>query len=173
MGDFIEFIEGTALAVWVRESPSIFAYTTVLSLHALGLAIVVGVGVTVALRVMGFFRGIPLAPLLKLFPVMWIGFTINALSGLALLAASASNMLSNTVFLVKMVLIVFAVINMELMRHRIATETAAVPAGTLSDDALLSPGARGLALSSIVMWIAVIIAGRLTAYPNFVASLFS
>lgn len=173
MGDFIDFIEGTALAVWVRESPSIFAYTTVLSLHALGLAIVVGVGAVVSLRVMGLFRGLPLAPLLKLFPVMWVGFTINALSGLALLAASASNMLSNTVFLVKMVLIAFAVINMELLRHRVASETAAAPVGTLSDDSVLSSGARGIALSSLVLWIAVIVTGRLTAYPNFVASLFS
>src|SRR5690554_3622751 len=170
MGGFIEFIENTAIATWVRESPSIFAYTTVLSLHAMGLAIVVGVGAAVSLRVMGFFRGIPLAPLLRLFPVMWIGFTINAVSGILLLMASASNMLSNVMFLIKLGLIALAVVNMELLRHRLASE---VPAGGSSADVVPSPQVRTLALSSLVLWIAVIISGRLTAYPNFVSSLFS
>lgn len=170
MGDFIEFIEGTAIAVWVRESPSIFAYTTVLSLHAMGLAIVVGVGAAVSLRVLGLFRGIPLPPLLRLFPVMWVGFTINAISGIALLMANASGMLANVTFLVKLGLIALAVVNMELLRHRLAAE---VPAGETSGDAAASPQTRALALSSLVLWIAVIISGRLTAYPNFVSSLFS
>jgi len=170
MGDFIEFIEATSIATWVRESPSIFAYTTVLSLHAMGLAIVVGVGAAVSLRVMGLFRALPLAPLLRLFPVMWIGFTINAVSGILLLMASASNMLSNVTFLVKLGLIAIAVVNMELLRHRLASE---VPAGGASADVVPSPQVRTLALSSLVLWIAVIISGRLTAYPNFVSSLFS
>src|SRR5690606_35200069 len=162
MGGFIEFIENTAIATWVRESPSIFAYTTVLSLHAMGLAVVVGVGAAVALRVMGFFRGIPLAPLLRLFPVMWIGFTVNAVSGILLLMASASNMLSNVTFLVKLGLIALAVVNMELLRHRLAAEA---PAGEAGVEAVPSSHARMLALTSIVLWIGVIISGRLTAYP--------
>ena len=171
MGDFIEFIEGTALAVWVRESPSIFAYTTVLSLHAMGLAVVVGIGAAVSLRVLGLFSGIPLAPLLRLFPVMWIGFTINALSGLALLAANASNMLSNFMFLIKLALIALAVVNMEVLRHRLAADVTA--GATNVDYEVVTPRTRTLALSSMVLWIGVIITGRLTAYPNFVTSLFS
>ncbi|HEX6993915.1 MAG TPA: hypothetical protein VF339_07185 [Gammaproteobacteria bacterium] len=170
MGDFIEFIEGTAIAVWVRESPSIFAYTTVLSLHAMGLAIVVGVGAAVSLRVMGVFRGLPLAPMLRLFPIMWIGFTINALSGVLLLMANASGMLSNFMFLIKLSLIAVAVVNMELLRHRLAAE---VPAGGGGVGDVPSSQVRALALSSLVLWIAVIISGRLTAYPNFVIGLFS
>jgi hypothetical protein len=170
MGDFIEFIEGTALAVWVRESPSIFAYTTVLSLHAMGLAIVVGIGAVVSLRVLGLFSGIPLAPLLRLFPFMWIGFTINALSGLALLAANASNMLSNFMFLIKLALIAVAVVNMEVLRHRLAVEAPVAETGA---HETVAPRTRALALSSLVLWLAVIVSGRLTAYPNFVSSFFS
>jgi len=170
MGDFIEFIEGTAIAAWVRESPSIFAYTTVLSLHAMGLAIVVGVGAAVSLRVIGLFRSIPLTPLLRLFPVMWIGFTINAVSGILLLMANASGMLSNFMFLIKLGLIALAVVNMELLRHRL---TAEAPVGGDSVGIVPSSQVRMLALSSLVLWIAVIISGRLTAYPNFVTGLFS
>lgn len=171
MGDFIEFLEGTSIATFVRESPSIFGYTAVLSLHAMGLAIVVGIGAVVALRVLGLFRGIPLTPLLRLFPVMWVGFTINALSGIALLMANASNMLANVMFLTKIALIAVAVVNMEILRHRLAVEAPPVP--TTAGDAMVAPQTRALALSSIVLWLAVIVAGRLTAYPNFVSSLFS
>ncbi|HEX7079634.1 MAG TPA: hypothetical protein VF329_01295 [Gammaproteobacteria bacterium] len=166
MGDFIQAIEGSAIAVWVRESPSIFAYTTVLSLHAMGLAIVVGVGAAVSLRILGVAPGIPIAPLLKLFPVMWIGFTINAISGVLLLAARASDMLSNVMFIIKIVLIALAVISMELLRGRLAIDTA-------TGQLIPSPRTRAFALSTLVLWIAAIIAGRLTSYPNFVASFFS
>lgn len=166
MGDFIQFIESTAIATWVRESPSIFAYTTVLSLHAMGLAVVVGIGAVVSLRLMGFFQSIPIPPLLRLYPAMWVGFTVNALSGLLLLMAAASNMLTNWMFIVKLVLIAVAVVNMELLRHRLSVATE-------SGDLTLSPQTKALALSSIVLWLAVIVTGRLTAYPYFVASLFS
>jgi hypothetical protein len=164
--EFIEWLEGTAIATFVRESPSIFAYTTVLSLHAMGLAVVVGVGAAIAFRLLGLASGIPLAPLLKLYPLMWIGFTVNALSGLALLAASASNMLSNVVFLIKLALIAVALVNMELLRHRITVDAA-------SGADVVSPQLRGYAIGALVLWLAVIITGRLTAYPNFVTSLFS
>ena len=50
----IEAIENSAYAVWVRESPSFWAYTWILSLHAMGLAIVVGINFIVALRLLGF-----------------------------------------------------------------------------------------------------------------------
>ena len=36
----IDAIENSAYAIWVRESPSIWAFTTILSLHAMGLAII-------------------------------------------------------------------------------------------------------------------------------------
>jgi hypothetical protein len=165
MGEFTQWLEGTAIATFVRESPSIFAYTTVLSLHAMGLAVVVGVGAVISLRLLGLARGIPLAPLLKLYPLMWIGFTVNALSGLALLAASASTMLASVIFLIKLALIAIALVDMELLRHRIVVDAA-----TGTDVA--APQTRGLAIGALVLWTAVIVTGRLTAYPNFVTSLF-
>lgn len=162
----IEWVEGTALAIWVRESPSIFAYTGVLSLHAMGLAIVVGVNTAVALRVLGVAPSIPLKPLDKLFPLMYVGFIINAISGLALLAANASGMLSNVTFLVKLGFIACAVFTMHSLRNRVFST-----AGPDSTTLMPSEG-RTLAILSLVFWVGAIISGRLTAYPNFVRSLF-
>ena len=86
----IDAIENSAYAVWVRESPSIWAYTTILSLHAMGLAIIVGINTVVALRLLGFVPDIPVAKLRQLYPWMYLGFTINAFSGLSLLAAKTA-----------------------------------------------------------------------------------
>jgi hypothetical protein len=152
----LEFIESTAIATWVRESPSIFAYTLVLSLHAIGLAIVVGVSAVVALRAVGRFDQIPLAPMLKLYPVMWAGFTINTISGLMLLSANATGMLSMPMFYIKMAFIAAAVVTLSLLKPRLA-------AGS---------GARGLSYALLGFWLGAIVAGRLTAYPYFVNAWF-
>jgi hypothetical protein len=152
MMELLEFIEGTGIATWVRESPSIFAYTLVLSLHAIGLSIVVGVSAMVALRVLGRFEAIPLQPMVKLYPLMYIGFWINAISGLMLLSANATGMLQMTMFYIKMAFVIAAVITLRLMRPRVAA----------------GDQAKGIAIALLALWTAAIIAGRLTAYPYFV-----
>lgn len=164
MQDLIQALEDSGIATWVRESPSIFAYTTVLSLHAMGLAIVVGVSVVIALRALGVLRDVPVPSVLKLYPLMYLGFTVNAISGLMLFAANASGMLTNSAFLVKMGFIVAAMIAMELLRSRAAAAEAAV-------DGVPSGGTRAIGISALVLWGGAIIAGRLTAYPNFVSSM--
>jgi len=54
----IDAIENSAYAIWVRESPSIWAFTTILSLHAMGLAIIVGINTIIALRLLGYVPGV-------------------------------------------------------------------------------------------------------------------
>lgn len=165
-GHMIDLIQSSAIAAWVRESPSLFGYTTVLALHAMGLAIVVGINAAVALRLLGVAREIPLAPLTKLFPWMYVGFGINAVSGFALLAANASSLLANTVFLTKLVLVAFAVVNLELTRTLVFRDAAVLVGGAIPLRA------RQLAVTSLAFWGAAIVMGRLAAYPNLVSSLF-
>jgi hypothetical protein len=157
-----EAIENSAYAVWVRESPSIFAYTTILSLHAIGLATIVGINWLIAFRLLGFVQGIPVPALRKLFPWMYIGFTVNAFSGLSLLAANLTNDLGNWVFIAKLVFIAIAMVNLELLRIRVFDRP-----GPLGADGLPQQ-ARLFAITSIVLWLFVIVTGRMTAYPNFV-----
>jgi hypothetical protein len=162
---FLEAIQNSAFATFVRESPSIFAYTFVLSLHAMGLAIVVGLSAAIALRLLGLAPTIPLAPIGRLFPVMYVGFWINALSGLALLAASATTMLANPMFYAKLVFIVGGVLVMRLLRNIVFTER-------LTSGGDPPAAARKLAIASLVCWTLAIIAGRLTAYPYLVEYYF-
>jgi hypothetical protein len=162
----IDAIENSAYAVWVRESPSIWAYTTILSLHAMGLAIIVGINTIVALRLLGYVPDIPVAKLRKLYPWMYIGFTVNAASGLSLLAANLTNDLHNWMFYVKLSMIALAMINLELTRVKVFDHPLVVNGTGVPVEA------KRFAIASIVFWTIAIIAGRLTEYPSFVQAWF-
>ena len=110
MTDLFTAIEGTALAAWVRESPSIWAYATILTLHTVGLAIVVGANVMVDLRLLGWAPAIPLAALRAVFPIMSAGLAINFASGILLFIADATTKSGQRVFYVKLACITLALV---------------------------------------------------------------
>jgi hypothetical protein len=102
---------------------------------------------------------------LKLYRVMYIGFTINALSGLGLFFANATGLVENTAFLIKMAFIVIAVIIMEIIRARLADAIAR------EGTAVFRPR-PALGYAALFAWLVALVAGRLTAYPNFVVAFF-
>lgn len=157
MDPFLESLQQSAFARFVGESGSLLGYPTVLFLHTLGLGTVAGVNGAVALRVLGFGRSVPIQPLDRLFPIMWLGFIVSALSGLALLVTDPVTRLHQTVFYVKLIFVALAVVNMQMMRSRIFRSPAA-------SDGVLPSNARTLAMASLVLWIGATTAGRLIAY---------
>ena len=163
----IDAIENSAYAVWVRESPSIWAYTWILSLHAMGLAIVVGINTIVALRLLGYVPDIPINTLRKLFPWMYVGFTVNAFSGLSLLAANLEQRPPQLDVLREAV---------DDRAARWSTSSSRRPrCSTIppSSTTRACPRAsKRFAIASIVFWSLAIIAGRLTEYPAFVQAWF-
>lgn len=150
MTDLFAAIEGTTLAAWVRESPSIWAYATILTLHTVGLAIVVGVNAVVDLRLLGWAPRIAVASLPALFPIMWVGFAINFASGMLLFIADATTKSGQRVFYVKLVCITLAL----LVARTIAKHLRQPDEGHL----------RALAMLSLFLWAGAIVAGRLMAY---------
>ena len=152
----LAWVESMALATWVRESDSLWAYPGVISFHAVGLSIMVGLSAMVDLRLLGCAPGLPLAGMRSLNRWIWIGFWVNAVSGAALLIASATTMLTNPLFYTKMGLIVLAMTNVMLVNR------AAFPPGISSN--VVTSRARTLAITSLVLWAATITTGRLTAY---------
>lgn len=165
--NWIDTLENSAYAIWVRESPSILAFTSILALHAIGLAIIVGLNVVVALRLLGFVPEIPVAKLKQLYPWMYVGFTINALSGGSLMIANLRGELENWMFLTKLGFIALAMINMEIMRTRVFDDPVLVAGGALPR------AARIFAINSLVLWSLAMIAGRLTSYPYLVEAYVS
>ena len=46
MWEFLEAVENSGFSTWVREAPTVLAYSTVLALHTFGMAFLVGLLVT-------------------------------------------------------------------------------------------------------------------------------
>jgi hypothetical protein len=153
-------IEQTAFSVWVRESPSLLAFPFILFLHTLGLAMLAGLNVGLDAWLLGR-RKLPPFELTSIYRVMWLGFGINALSGLALLAAYPAKALTNWVFFAKLLFIAIAVWVLQRLKGELV-----VAGGTAERD--VSPRARRLALASLLLWTATIFAGRLLAYTHHI-----
>jgi hypothetical protein len=154
---FLEWLENTPLAVFIREYDSIWAYPTILFLHTLGLGAVAGFSTFLDLRVLGFARGLPFSDLRPFTTAVWIAFALAAVSGTALFIANAVSKAHSPVFLIKLVFVGLAIATHYVMTKRIFRNP-------LAEQSPLSRGARVLAVASIAFWVGATTAGRLLAY---------
>ena len=159
MDAFFIWLETSALSIWVRESPSVFAFPTVLSFHTLGMGIVAGLSAAIDLRILGFAPQVPLAQTKRYYPWLWLGFWLNAVSGVVLLIGYPTKALTNPVFYVKVCLIALAV----WLVSRIGAVVLRAPD---VDQKPLDANAKLLAAVSLAGWVALITAGRLLAYTH-------
>lgn len=153
----LEWVSQTGLSTWIREADTVWAYPMVITFHAAGLAVMVGLSVVVALRILGIASTLPLAAMDRLYPTIWFGFWINAVSGVGLIVSDPVGMLTNPLFLIKIMLVAAAVINVAVIRRRVVRSPSVQSGG-------LPSGAKGLAVASLVLWAAATTMGRLTAY---------
>ena len=93
---FFAFIENSELSEWIRGSESIFAFPTIITLHAIGMAFLAGGSAAIDLRILGLARGMSLAAMGRFLPVLWLGFAVNAVSGTLLLIAYPTKALTTT-----------------------------------------------------------------------------
>ena len=150
-------IEASALSTWIRESPSLWAFPFILILHTVGLAFLVGTNVALDARLLGAGRGVPLAAMNPFFRAMWLGFWVNAFSGVLLLIAYPTKALTNPLFYVKIGLIAAGLLAAHAIRRRIRREPG------LSEGPI-PINLKMLAGLSLVCWVSAITAGRLLAY---------
>lgn len=155
--EFLAWLEGSALSTWINQSDSVFAYPTILLVHTIGLTLLVGINLAINLRIFGFASEIPLSDMQKLFPLMWAGLVLSAVSGALLLTAKATTMGVNPAFYIKMACVVFAIVVVFGIQARVFRDAPA-------DAAPVRTSGKMLALTSVVLWCAAITAGRFMAY---------
>ena len=149
-------LENLGISTWVRESPSKLAYPTVLWLHVMGMGVVAGISSIISLRLLGVSPKTPLQPLERLYPLMWVGFWVNAATGTALLLSSESKRLVDPTFYIKMILIFAGVAVLQLTRKKVFRR--------LGPDGVPPESARALAWAALICWFGAVTAGRLLAY---------
>jgi len=158
MIDLFTWLEGSAFSTWVREAPTIWAFSTILTLHTFGMGVLVGASALLDLRLLGIGRTMPLGPLQSLYRIMWAGFWLNLATGSALFAADATSRGTQWLFFVKMLFVITGVVTMVLIRRQLY--------GGPAEPTVVTSSARGLAMVSLVAWVGAITAGRLLAYVN-------
>ena len=157
MTGFLGYLEQMELSQWVRDAPTIWAFPTILFLHTLGMAIVAGGSTMINLIVLGFWPAVPIKPFARLFPLLWVAFGLNAVTGTMMLLADATAKLTTPDFYVKMALVFAGLFVLIRMRRQIFEDPQL-------DQVPLSGNAKMLAWASLVCWFGAITAGRLLAY---------
>lgn len=164
MMNFLTWLEGLQFSTWVRESNSIWAFPMFLFMHTLGMGIVAGLSAAIDLRLLGIAPKTPVKSLERLYPAIWVGFWINAVTGTVLMIADATTKLINWDFYVKMAFVFAGVWVLYVMRRRVFADPEL-------DKVPLSSRAKNLAWVSLICWFGAITAGRLLAYLGPVSGL--
>ncbi len=154
------WLEFSALGVAMRET-GVWTYALVNLAHIFGISLLFGAIVVLDLRLIGFWRSIPLDVMSRpTTAVAGAGFAIALLSGPALLATKATEYVGNPFLPIKLVAILLGIINIAIIHN--------LPAW--KQRANSQPGARNqrqLAIAgsaSLACWISAISAARLIAY---------
>jgi hypothetical protein len=151
----LSWLESTSLALWLRESPSIWALPTVLTLHTTGMAVLVGASWVLDLRLLGIGANVPLSAYRWVFPTLAVGLAVNLVTGVLLFIKDPVTWGASLPFLVKMVLVVASVATLVPVRSHVLSDDGSQEATTR---------VRWLAIASILSWTAAVTAGRLLAY---------
>jgi hypothetical protein len=157
--EFAQWLENTGFSTWVRESPSIFAFPVVLLIHTIGMGLCVGISAGINFRILGFAPGLRLSPMARMFPILWLGFWMNAITGTILVMQDAANKLFNYDFYLKMIFIALALVVLRMIRNRVFLDPQV-------DKVPLSRNVKNLAILSLLFWVGAITCGRLLAYVS-------
>jgi hypothetical protein len=147
-------LQQSALAVWVSES--VWAYPLILAAHTVGLALLVGGSTLFDLRLLGAGPRVPVAPLMRILPIMMVGLVVNAATGLTLFIAAAEERGTQPIFYTKVLCIIGALVVDRRVRRSLRDEG--------SPTRKVSWRVRALAVASLALWAGAIVAGRLIAY---------
>lgn len=153
------WLEALPISTFIRESNSLFAFPMFLFMHTLGMSLVAGGSTMIDLALLGMWPKGAIKPLEKMYPVMWLGFWINLITGLSLLVADAAGRLGNPVFYIKIAFVVVGAWVLYVMRKRVFADPNL-------DTAPVTGAAKTLAWVSIAAWFGAIVGGRLLAYTS-------
>jgi hypothetical protein len=155
MESFLAALEATGPAQYLRASR--WGYAAVNGAHILGIALLVGAMLPLNLRLLGLWRSVPQAELIRvLVPAAIAGFTLAAITGFLLFSVKAQDSADIGFFRLKLALILLGVLSAAML-HR--------GYGLMLQGASRSR-VRWHALISIGCWVGALACGRLIAFAD-------
>jgi hypothetical protein len=153
----LNWLENTSYAEWVNQSS--WGWPLALTIHAFGTATVVGLTLIIGLRLFGLFGTIPYTSMNKLIPFLWFAAACQIISGVTLWITKPAQYLADGMFEVKFTLVIIALIVTRYFQMTMKREAASWEA-----KGAVSSRGRKLVSATCLLWAAVTIGGRLTAY---------
>jgi hypothetical protein len=157
--DICQWINDTQASTALRQS--LIMFPLIETIHVLGLAGSVGLILMVDLRLIGV--NMKRAPFTTVFhqlePISLWGFGAMFISGILLFCSEAAKLYHSGTFIVKLIFLVGAGINMMYFNKGIYRKVA-----TWDKHSVTPPKARLAGWLSIILWMGVIGFGRWTAY---------
>src|SRR5262249_18972264 len=117
MDAFLACVEGSDLSTWIRGE-SMLAFPTIITLHTICMGFLAGTSSAIGLRILGVAGGIPLVSLRRFYPMMWLAFAVNAMTGVLMVIGYPTKQLTNPLFYFKLALVALSV----WLVYRIGTE---------------------------------------------------
>jgi hypothetical protein len=154
---FLLFLEDLSFSHWVKEAQTVWAFPMILFVHTFGMSIVAGGAAMLSLVLLGFWPAGPIKPFGRMFPLLWVAFGINAVTGSMMLVADATTRLTSFDFYLKMVFVFTGLFLLIRMRRQVFEDPQL-------DRTPLPGSAKMLAWGTLGCWFGAIICGRLLAY---------
>jgi uncharacterized protein DUF6644 len=136
-----------------------YAWGAVESIHFIGLTVLLGSIAAWDLRLLGLMREVPVAAFHRLIPFAVLGFTINVSSGLLFLMTDPDQYVYNSAFHLKMLCVALAGLNVVVFYLTMFRQVK-----TLGPDAQPPAAARLNGAVSLLLWVTVIICGRMITF---------
>ena len=153
----LAWLESTQFSALVRGE--LWGWPLALTIHAFGTAVVIGFIFIISLRSLGLFETIPYTSLDRLFPVIWVAFVLQFISGFALWMAKPTRYVADGAFVLKLSLVIVGIILTLYFYGTMKREAAAWEAA----GAIPSRAVKFVA-AALLVWCGVLVTGRLTAH---------
>lgn len=149
MTGLLEVLEASAPAAYLREA--FVAYPLVNAAHILAIGALVTCAALMDLRLLGMGNSVPIATVIgQLRPVAMLALLVAAATGFLLFSVRPLEYVDNPAFRLKLLLVTAATVN-------------AIGFGLLSRRIAL-PYRRVLAVLSLALWLAAVVAGRFIGF---------
>ena len=159
--ELLSWLEGSSLAAFLRGL-GIWTYGLLNLAHILGVASLFGAVLLLDLRLLGLWRSIPAAQLIRpTVPLAALGFGLAVASGIMMLSFNATEYHGNPFFYIKLPVIVAGLLNVAIVQRLPAWRRAAAGSPETRGDARTLAIVGGLSLS---IWLTVIGCGRMIGY---------
>jgi hypothetical protein len=161
MYELMAWLEASAFAEFLRNL-GIWTYGILNLIHILGIGTLLGAILLLDLRLLGFWRSLPLPTIARpTVPLAATGFVLAFCSGIAMLSFNTTEYHGNPFLYVKLPTLAVALINVAVIQRLPAWQRG------VGGDAITAGDQRVLAIAgatSLALWLTVISCGRMIGY---------